>query len=200
MSYNGILIRLYRWECLQVRFSQLSDAPTKPTSGSLKAQHEMGAASGTELYLLLKHICKEHYRRSFICAKKKKLSKVKALWEILLSAEGTLDTNLPSRCLVTLMLSDAEYLQVPLWSVGKKNPHLLRPSLWSAVLMHSCCHYMWNGMDSYVDAKRLKLRVSWKYTWWRMKELLLCLQGRKSFRASLWDIIVLIWLSLSFCA
>lgn len=82
MSYNGILIRPYKSEKRE-RFYLLLDAPTKPTLGSLKAEHEMGAASGTELHLLLKHIHKEHYRRSFICAKKEKLSKVKALWEIL---------------------------------------------------------------------------------------------------------------------
>lgn len=142
----------------------------------------MGAASGTELYLLLKHIHKEHYRRSFICAKKEKLSKVKALWEILPRVRS--ETKLPSRCSVTLMLSGAEYLQVPLLSV-RKDLHLSRSGLWSSVFAHSCCHYMCNGMDACVGAKRLTLQVSWKYSWWRLEELLLCLQGRKSFTASL---------------
>jgi len=91
------------------------DAPTKPTLGSLKAQHGMGAASGAELYLFLKHIHKEHYGRTFICAKKEKLSKVKALWEILPRVYS--ETKLPSHCSVTLMLLGAECLQVTLLSV-----------------------------------------------------------------------------------
>lgn len=59
-----------------------------------------------------------------------------------------------SHCSVALMLSGAEYPQVPLLSV-EKDLHLSGSGLWSSVFAHSCRHCMCNGMDAYVGAKRL---------------------------------------------
>lgn len=102
----------------------------------------MGSASGIEWYLLLKHIHKEHYKRSFVL-KRKSCPKLRLCGRSFPGRTQTQNFHLAAQwpwcCQV---LSAFRFLCC--W--GEKTYYTSRSGPWPSVFAHSCWHCVqWDG-------------------------------------------------------